>query len=84
MDQIILFAKTPQEFDTDVPSLWLDIALDGIMLYDPHGYAAERLGRLRRLLDRMGLIRERRGHDLIWRWRQFPGFTWSFTWEQAS
>lgn len=77
-------AKTPEEFEADIPSLWLDIALDGVVLYDSLGYAAERLDRLRRLIDRMGLIRERRGHDLVWRWRQFPGFTWSLSWEQAS
>ncbi|MEW6245303.1 MAG: nucleotidyltransferase domain-containing protein [Nitrospirota bacterium] len=82
--QVSLLAKTPQEFDAGVPSLWLDIALDGVVLYDPLNYATERLGRLRRLIDRMGLIRERRGHDLVWRWKRFPGFAWSFTWEQAS
>jgi predicted nucleotidyltransferase len=82
--RVSVIAKTPEEFEADIPALWLDIALDGIVLYDALDYAAKRLGRLRRLIDRMGLIRERRGHDLVWRWKQFPGFTWSLTWEQAS
>lgn len=81
--RVSLVAKTPAEFEADIPSLWLDLALDGIVLYDSRGYATERLGRLRRLIERTGLIRERRGHDLVWRWKQFPGFTWSLSWEQA-
>ncbi|WP_447975013.1 nucleotidyltransferase domain-containing protein [Nitrospira sp. Kam-Ns4a] len=81
--KVALLAKTPDEFEADVPSLWLDIALDGVLLYDPLGYAADRFERLRRLIDRKGLVRESRGHDLVWQWRNFPGFAWSLTWEQA-
>ena len=82
--QVSLLAKTPQEFEAAIPDLWLDIALDGIVLYDSSGYAAERLEQLRHLIARKGLVRERLGHDFVWRWRQFPGFAWTLTWEQAS
>jgi hypothetical protein len=51
--------------------------LDGIVLYDPEGYAAERLGRLRALLDQRGLRREANQRDLTWHWQKFPGFNWS-------
>jgi uncharacterized protein len=37
---VSLVAKTPVEFESRVPPLFLDIALDGIILYDPKGYAA--------------------------------------------
>ena len=75
--------KTPQEFEAALPSLYLDIALDGILLYDPEGYAALRLARLRRLIETRGLHREANRRDLAWGWQQFPGFNWSLEWEGA-
>ena len=41
--EISIMARSPQEFEAHLPSLYLDIALDGKILYDPRGYAAERL-----------------------------------------
>lgn len=66
-----------------LPDLYLDIALDGVVLYDAGGYAAERLEALRALVRRKGLYREREGRDLMWRWEQPPGPDWSLEWEAA-
>lgn len=82
--RVAVLAKTPQEFSSHLPPLWLDIALDGIVLYDPEGYVTDRLEQLRALIHRRGLIRERTGRNLVWRWECFPGFNWSLQWEQAS
>jgi uncharacterized protein len=38
-----VLARTPEEFEAHLPSLYLDIALDGRILYDPRQYAAKRL-----------------------------------------
>ena len=38
---ISLVAKTPDEFEAHLPSLYLDIALDGQILYDLRSYAAD-------------------------------------------
>jgi predicted nucleotidyltransferase len=81
--RISLLAKTPQEFEGSLPALYLDIALDGIVLYDPDQYIADRLLRLRRLIGEKGLRREREGRDLVWRWLEFPGFGWAVEWEGA-
>lgn len=81
--QIAIVAKTPEEFESHLPSLFLDIALDGIILYDSDGYMAERLARLQRLIQAEGLHRERVDGDLIWRWQEFPGFDWSLEWEMS-
>ena len=81
--QTALVARTPTEFEAHVTSLMLDIALDGIVLYDSDRYAADRLGRLKRLMTNRGLRRERIGRDFVWRWKQFPGFNWSLEWEDA-
>ena len=81
--RVAILAKTPEEFESYLTSLFLDIALDGIILHDPEGYMADRLARLRRLIQEQGLQRTRVNGDLIWRWRRFPGFDWSLDWEMA-
>ncbi|MGF1472623.1 MAG: nucleotidyltransferase domain-containing protein [Rubrobacteraceae bacterium] len=79
-----LLAKTPEEFTAGLPGLYLDIALDGVILHDTGGYIAGRLEALRTLIHRKGLRREREGRDLIWHWEQFPGRDWSLEWEEAT
>ena len=81
--RISLLAKTPQEFEASLPALYLDIGLDGIVLYDPELYIAGRLVALRKLIGEKGLRRERAGSDLVWRWQEFPGFGWAVEWEGA-
>ncbi len=76
-----ILAKTPEEFESSVSSLYLDIALDGMVLYDPRGYAHEKLTRLRTLIYQKGLRREKVGQDFAWQWDKFPGFGWSLEWD---
>jgi hypothetical protein len=79
--QMAILSKTSQEFEARLQSLFLDIALDGIILYDTDEYMAERLARVRRLMQQRGLRRETVEGDLVWRWEHFPGFDWSLEWE---
>ncbi|MDR7475470.1 MAG: nucleotidyltransferase domain-containing protein [Armatimonadota bacterium] len=76
-EAISLLPRTPEEFEDHLPSLYLDIALDGKILYDPRGYLAERLSHLRRLIEDLGLYREwtEEGHE--WRWRKQPTGPWA-------
>jgi predicted nucleotidyltransferase len=76
--RVSLLAKTPQEFAARIPSLYLDIALDGIVLYDPQHYITPRLAWLRRQIQARGLKRRRIGRDLMWH-PSSP--TWTFGWE---
>jgi HEPN domain-containing protein len=69
-------AKTPAEFEGYLLPLYLDIALDGQILYDPRGYAAERLGAVRRLIKEAGLYRERTDAGHRWRWKKEPSTPW--------
>jgi len=78
-----LLARTPEEFTAGLPDLYLDIALDRVILHDTDGYMAERLEFLRALVRRKGLRREKEGRDLIWRWEQPPGPDWSLEWEET-
>jgi uncharacterized protein len=81
--EVSLLAKTPEEFTAGLPDLYLDIAVDGVILYDTDEYMAGRLRLLRELIRRKGLRREKEGRDLIWRWREPPGTDWSLEWEEV-
>jgi len=76
-------AKTPQEFEASLPALYLDIALDGMVLYDRDHYITDKLAKLRQLISEKGLRRERAGRDLVWRWQEFPGFGWTVEWGES-
>ncbi len=78
--EVSLLAKTPEEFMSNLPDLYLDIALDGIILSDTGGYMAKRLRFLKALIQRKGLQREREDGDLIW--RQPTASNWSLEWEE--
>jgi predicted nucleotidyltransferase len=80
--QISLLAKTTAEFETALPSLFLDIAVDGVILYDKEGYAQNRLRHLKRLIEAKGLYRQQQGRNLTWHWRNFPGLDWQLAWEE--
>ena len=63
---ISLLAKTPAEFEATLPSLFLDITLDGQILHDPNSYAAAHMARIRRLIDQTGLSRQRTPAGDMW------------------
>ncbi|MDR7533113.1 MAG: nucleotidyltransferase domain-containing protein [Armatimonadota bacterium] len=76
-EAVSFLARTPEEFEDHSPSLYLDIALDGKILYDPRGYLAERLSHLRRLIEDLGLYREWTEEGYEWRWRKQPTGPWA-------
>lgn len=81
--RVAIVARTLAEFTNHLAPLYLDVALDGIVLYDRDRSATRRLAALGQMLDRQGLHRLRRGRDLVWEWRAFPGYDWSLDWRQV-
>ena len=79
---ITVLAKSPKEFEAYLPSLYLDIALDGQILYDPSGFAADRLAALRRLIEEAGLHRERTEFGDMWAWEKEPTGPWALEWKK--
>lgn len=79
---IALLTKTPTEFESAVPSLFLDIALDGLILYDKQNYAHNHLHYLRQLLRKKGLSRHQKGREFIWQWQTFPSHNWQLAWRE--
>lgn len=74
---VTVLLKTPAEFERYLLPLYLDVALDGKILYDPRGYAAARLEAVRRLIQRAGLRRERTEAGDVWRWKREPSRPWA-------
>ncbi len=80
--EVSLLAKTPEEFTAGLPELYLDIAVDGVILHDTDEYMAKRMRFLRTLIRGKGLRREKDGRDLIW--RHAPGVDLSLEWGDVS
>ena len=80
---ISILARTREEFESYLPSIYLDVALDGKILYDPQKYAAERLTMLRQLIAQTGLYREQTPAGDVWRWEIDPSPPWALDWEEA-
>jgi uncharacterized protein len=78
---ISLLAKTPVEFEARVTPLYLDIALDGIILYDNKGYIASRLEKLKNLIAKAGLDRLSSKDGDVWKFSQPPSQPWSLSWD---
>lgn len=79
---VSLLAKTPQEFEERISSLYLDIAQDGQILFDPQGYAHRRLAVLQRLMAETGLYRKKSMGGEVWRWRQKPRQPLALEWRE--
>lgn len=79
-ERVSLLAKTRGEFEGAFPPLYLDIAADGIVLYDPQGYLRKKLTTIREIIKAAGLRRTRRNGDLIWKWEKPPRRPWRIDW----
>ncbi len=81
--RVSILAKTPGEFSATLPGLYLDIALDGNILYDKDNFANQKLAALRQLTQKKGLERNKVGNDFVWSWAKFPGFNWTLAWDEV-
>jgi uncharacterized protein len=79
---VSLLAKTPQEFEARISSLYLDIAQNGKMLFDPQGYAHRRLAALQRLMAETGLYRMKSRGGEVWRWQEKSRHPWELQWRK--
>jgi predicted nucleotidyltransferase len=79
-EPIGFIAKTPEEVLAGLPSLYLDLALDGRALYDT-GFFRERQAILRRLIEEAGLRRVVRDGEYHWEWETPPRRGWRLDWD---
>lgn len=78
-----LVSASPELFESHLPALYLDIALDGVVLYDPRGYAQQKIARLRQIIEEAGLYRKPvPDAGFIWKWRDPPPpGRWAIEWD---
>jgi len=77
-----VLGKTPEEFESYFPSLYLDIGLDGVVLHDRGGYVAGKLKRIREIIAHTGLVRLRLDrNNMFWNWDRKVTRPWEITWE---
>jgi predicted nucleotidyltransferase len=79
---ISVLGKTPGEFESHFPSLYLDIGVDGVVLYDRDGYTTGKFNHIRKIIAEIGLVRRRldRG-NMFWDWKRKVTCPWELTWE---
>jgi len=70
-------ALSRAEFEASLSSMFLDIALDGVVLFDRSGCVARRLENIRIMIAGAGLSRERTPMGDAWRWEKNPGRAWA-------
>ena len=78
---VSFLAKTQIEFEEGFPSFYLDLALDGVILYDTGGYMEAKLERIKEIIKETGLKRERIPGGFFWDWKKYPGPDWEISWK---
>ncbi len=77
---VSFMARTRTEFEGGFPSYYLDIGLDGIILYDREEYMQQKLERIRQLIHMAGLHRRRFDYGFFWEWEKPPAGKWRIDW----
>lgn len=81
--QLSLITQKPAELDSYLTSLFLDIALHGIVLYDTDNYITSYLHQAQQLIRQKKLQRKQTNGDFSWEWDTPQGFNWSIEWGKA-
>jgi predicted nucleotidyltransferase len=76
-----IIAKTHSEFLDHFSSLYLDLGLDAKIIYDRDDFLKKKLKRIRNILEKAGLKRERDGRDFFWNWKTTPSQGWEIDWQ---
>ena len=79
-ERVAFITKTPEEVLAGLPSIYLDLALDGCVLFDT-GFFGDRQAVLRRLIQEAGLRRVVRDGEYHWEWETPPRRGWRLDWD---
>ena len=80
-EYVNFIAKTEEEFEEGFPPLYLDLGLDGLILYDPEGYMSQRLRLIKKRIEEAGIFRIRRKDgSFTWKWKTPPQKEWRIEW----
>ena len=62
------------------PSLFLDLCVDGIALFDKDGFFEILRERMKEIISGAGLARKRDTGEYYWEWKEPPRGGWEITW----
>ena len=79
-EKLCIIAKTPGEVLGTFPPLFLDIGLDGIILFDKNDFFKNLQKRIRDIIQQAGLQRKRINGEFFWEWQTPPEYGWEITW----
>jgi len=78
--KVSMLAKTPKEFEAELLAVYLDIAADAVILFDPQEYLKAKLQEVREIARDVGLRRRRWKGQWIWDWEKPPQGVWEVNW----
>jgi len=79
-ERFCIIAKTPKEVLKDFPPLFLDLGLDGIILFDRNDFFKKLQVKIRDIIRQAGLQRKRDNEKFYWEWQNPPKKGWEITW----
>ena len=79
-ERICIIAKAPEEVLKNLPSLFLDLGLDGIILFDKDNFFKNLQTKIRQIIQQAGLQRKKVNGEFYWEWQTPPLKGWEITW----
>ena len=79
-ERFCIIAKTPEEIIKNFPPLFLDLGLDGIILFDRNDFFKNLQTKIREIIDQAGLERKKDNGGFYWKWQTPPKKGWEITW----
>lgn len=76
-----ILAKTPQEMLEHFPPLFLDLGLDGVILFDRGDFFNNLQVKIKKIIKQAGLQRKRWDGEFSWEWQTPPQKGWEITWD---
>ncbi len=80
-ERFSIMAKTPQEMMEHFPSLFLDLGVDGIILFDRGDFFKNLQVKIKKIIEQAGLQRKRWNGEFYWEWQTPPQKGWEITWD---
>ena len=79
-EKFCIIAKTPEEVLQGFPPLFLDLGIDGIILFDRNDFFKDLQARIIEIIRQAGLQRRMENGEFHWEWRNPPKKGWEITW----
>lgn len=79
-EKFCIIAKTPEEVLSDFPPLFLNLGLDGIILFDRNDFFKNLQEKIRSIIRQARLLRKKDNGDFYWEWQSPPKKGWEITW----